>query len=104
MPNTHTIVMRRVHRMHALRPIVSNAMIAALLSLGSLYFIGREVWVAHVITNFTNVLAHGNVLQFILAAFLNTRSVVQLLTIATLVGVLWLFRELARSVPTLRLA
>lgn len=102
--NTHDIVMNRVRTMHRLRPLLSGTVFAGLLSLGSLYAIGREVWVSHVLANFTNVLANGDVARFLFAAFFNTTLIVQILCVATVFGFVWLARDFARSLPTLQLA
>ena len=102
--NIHTNVMRRVHMIHAVRPLLSNTAFAAVLAVGSLYLIGRNVWFAHVVANFNNVLVNGNVARFLIEAFLNTRSVVQVLSIAAIFSFVWIARDLVRSIPVLRFA
>ncbi len=89
------VVMRRVRRIRALRPIVSSGALAALVFTGALWGIGREVWVARVLEN-----APHNVdmlPQFYLAAFDHTRLIVQALTLLTLASLIYLARETARG-------
>ncbi len=89
------IVMRRVRRIHALRPIISSGAFAALVFVAALWGIGREVWVARVLEN-----APHNVTmlpQFYLAAFDHTRLIVQALTLLTLASLIYLARETARG-------
>jgi hypothetical protein len=102
--NIHANVMRRVHTIHAVRPFMSGTAFAAVLAVGSLYVIGRNVWFAHVVANFNTVLANGNVARFLLVAFLNTRTIVQVLCVAVLFSFAWIVRDLLRSLPTFRFA
>jgi hypothetical protein len=73
----HTNVMRRVHTIHAVRPLLSGTALAAVLSIGSLYLIGRKVWVARVLENMPNPVHVASVLRFFEAAFFNTNTVVR---------------------------
>lgn len=100
----HANVMRRVHTIHAVRPLVSGTALAVLLSLGSLYFIGREVWVARVFANMPNPVHVASVVRFFEAAFFNTTTVVQVLCITVLFGLFWLARDLTRSIQLPRFA
>lgn len=93
-----TIVMRRVRTIHALK-IASGRGSAALTTLGvSLYFIGREVWVARVWQNMPNILDLDSVLRFFMYAFLHTHPVVQVLLLITIFSFVWLMREVGRVV------
>ncbi|MDB5237523.1 MAG: hypothetical protein JWL88_625 [Parcubacteria group bacterium] len=100
----HTNVMRRVHTIHTVRPLLSSTALAAVLSIGSLYLIGRKVWVARVFENMPNPIHIASVLHFFEAAFFNTSTIVQVLCVAVLFSFVWLVRGFARSVPLLRLA
>jgi len=90
--------------MHALRPIASSTMLATLLVIGSLYLIGRKVWVAKVFANMPNPAHVASTVRFFEAAFFNTSSIVQALCIVLAFGFVWLVRELLRSVPKRMLA
>lgn len=79
-------------------------MLAAILAVGSLYLIGRNVWMSHIVANFNNVLAHGDVTHFLIEAFLNTRSIVQVLCVALAFSFIWIVRDLLRSIPAVRFA
>lgn len=94
--NIEKIVMRRVHRIRVLRVIISGGVFAALLSVLLLWGIGREVWVAHVFQNAPTNFA--DIPNFYLAAFLNTRPLVQVLIFLTLASFIYFVRELARLV------
>jgi hypothetical protein len=103
MENSNNIrrnVMRRVRFAHAVRPFLSNAAGAVALFGVSLYFLGREVFVAQVFRNMPSDFAA--VLRFIEAAFLNTTFVVQVLTVLAALAGLWLVRECVRLSGLLR--
>lgn len=100
----HTNVMRRVRTIHAVRPLASGTAFAALLALGSLYAIGREVWVAQVFANMPNPAHLAQVFVFFEAAFFNTTAVVQILCVAVLFAFAWIVRDFARSVQLPRFA
>lgn len=88
------IVMRRVNRIHLMRPIFSGITLATLVGILALWGIGREVWVAKV---FENAPKNASSLpRFYLDAFDHTRLIVQALTLLTLASVLYLAREVAR--------
>jgi fumarate reductase subunit D len=79
-PISHT-VMKRVHRIHTLRLVFSPLSTSMILFLISLSVFGREVWVAHVIQNLSNVHTPESLFTFFVSAFINTRFVVQVVTI-----------------------
>jgi hypothetical protein len=95
--NIHANVMRRVHTIHALRPLMSGALFASVLALASLYAIGREVWVAKVVANMPNPIHVIHFLRFFEVAFFNTTTIVQILCIAVLFSFGWLARDFART-------
>lgn len=107
-PNTESKiranVMRRVHTMHAVRPLLSSTALATVLALGSLYLIGRKVWVARVFENMPNPVHVSSVLRFFEAAFFNTSTIVQVLCIALAFSFVWIVRDFLRSVPSFRFA
>ncbi len=96
MTNIEHIVMRRVHRIHRLRYVISGQMLAALLVVAALYGIGREVWVARVFENAPHSLPQLS--HFYLYAFEHTRLVVQALTLLTIASVIYLARETAKLI------
>ena len=100
MNQTHTskIVMRRVRTVHALRPFFSNTMYAGLLFVGAVWGIGREVWVAHVISNLSVIHSPEALGTFFVTAFLNTRFIVQVLTILAGGALVWLASQLPKAV------
>ena len=90
-------VMLRVRTVHATRRIFSNTTLSVAVFVLALWGIGREVWVARVFHNapsLTNVVAAAH---FFLYAFLDTRHIVQVLTIVALGALVWLGYQLARS-------
>ena len=88
--------MRRVRIMHAARPLLSGTALGSLLFLLALWGIGREVWVAHVVQNLEQV-GLSATLHFLVAAFLNTRFIVQVLTILAGGALVYVIHELART-------
>lgn len=100
----HANVMRRVHAIHAVRPLLSGTMLGAVIALVSLYLIGRKVWVARVFENMPNPVHFAALLRFFEAAFLNTTAIVQILCVLTVFGFVWLVRDLLHSLPTVRFA
>ena len=96
MSNIEQNVMRRVHTIHFLRPIISGGALAALVALLALYGIGREVWVARVFENGPQgIFAHSLYLAY---AFEHTRLLVQVLSLATLAALIYLARETAKLI------
>ncbi len=93
--NLADVVMRRVHTIHTIRPLVSGAMLAFIIMAAALYGIGREVWVAKVFENApTDLLA---ALQFFLTAFGHTQITVQAFTIIAAGAMLWFFKDVTRA-------
>jgi len=92
-------VMLRVRTVHAVRPLLSGAMLALVLVVLSLYGIGREVWVAMVFQNVPHQSAMA-ALHFFVAAFANTRIVVQSLIVVAFAATLYLARETARLISS----
>ena len=99
------VVMTRVHAIRVLQMLLTTTTLSIAAFVLSLWGIGREVWVARVLQDEPTItLAHftlGNVfnlVQFYLSAFVDTRFVVQVLTLAALVAFLWSIYSLARMV------
>lgn len=97
--NIERVVMRRVHTVHALKPLVSIGTLAVVVLVAALWAIGREVWVARVLENAPHNISA--LPHFYLAAFSHTRLVVQILSAATLAALILLARETARFVSNL---
>lgn len=94
--NIEHIVMRRVHIIRVLRPLISLETLAVLALAAALWGIGSEVWVAQV---FQNAPADFiNLPNFYVAAFSHTHIVVQALSVLTLISLVYLARETARSI------
>ncbi len=89
--------MRRVRIIHVLRPLTGSAALAALLSVLALWGIGQEVFVAHVLANMPSTADAAAVLKFFAAAFLNTRFIVQVLSVVALGAFIWLVRAIAET-------
>ena len=85
---SHT-VMKRVHRIHTLRLLFSPLPTSVVLFAISLSVFGREVWVAHVLQNISTVHTPEALLTFCVSAFLNTRFVVQVVTILMAGAGIW---------------
>jgi len=98
MDDTHTdierIVMRRVHLIRILQLVISTVVLAILTSGVALWGIGKEVWVANVFQNAPTTIL--DIPRFYFEAFTHTRFIVQVLTILTLVSLLFLTREVVR--------
>ena len=91
-------VMRRVYAAHAVRPLLSGAMLALALASLSLWGIGREVWVAQVFSNAPSFADFSATAHFWLAAVANTRLIVQTLLALALAATVYLARESARLI------
>jgi len=97
-------VMKRVHMIHAVRPLTSvTALSVALLGV-SLYAIGRTVFVAQIFRNMPAVQDVPAVLRFFFSAFLHTEFLVQALTLVVLASALWMVRDALRTLSHARLA
>jgi len=95
--NTHSavrsIVMSRVRTIHALQMVFNTTVASIGIFILALYGIGREVWVSRVLQNMPspmNAANFGAVLHFYMSAFMDTRHIVQFLSIVALVAVIWL--------------
>ena len=101
MTNIEQKVMRRVHTIHALRPLVSGGALAAFVCVLALWGIGREVWVARVFQNMPHSGDVNALLHFWVAAFSHTRFTVQALALISLASVIYLARETAKVISTI---
>ncbi len=98
-------VMRRVHAVHTMR-LIGRMGLSLVVFSGSLYAIGREVWVAKIFHNMPALADFGAVLSFFLSAFRETHLVVQLTILVSVLAMVWLAKEIlaALRVDTLHLA
>ncbi len=90
------VVLRRARFIRTVRPFVSGTALASVLTLGSLYALGREVWVARVLENMPSPANLAALLRFLEAAFLNTSFAVQALSLVLIFGMLWVARDTAQ--------
>lgn len=88
--------MRRVRTIHALRSAASGVGASIILILVSLYFIGREVWVARVWENMPSIANAQAFARFFTYAFTHTHFSVQLLVLTVIFATLWFLREIGR--------
>jgi hypothetical protein len=87
---TSRVVMARVHTIHAVKTFMTTNVLAALVFAVSLWGIGREVWVSRVFQNMPSLQNIPAVVQFYLAAFHDTRTIVQVLALLTAAAFVWL--------------
>jgi hypothetical protein len=90
-------VMRRVRIIAAVRPFLSGTALASVLFLLAVWGIGREVWVAHIIQNMPQATDITALTRFLVAAFLNTRFIVQVLTIVAGGAFVYTIHEISRT-------
>ncbi|MBI2409429.1 hypothetical protein HYV30_00080 [Candidatus Kaiserbacteria bacterium] len=90
------VVMRRIHIIRVVRPLVSSGALSALVLAAALWGLGREVWVAKVFANGPEDFFGRT--QYIAYALNHTRLVVQSLTLLTFASLIYLAREVARFV------
>lgn len=81
--------MRRVHTIHTLRILFSPLSTSTVLFALSLAVFGREVWVAHIIQNLSAIHSPESILTFFVSAFMNTRVIVQVVTILMAGACVW---------------
>ncbi len=94
--NIHANVMRRVHTIHFLQSPVTTLALTAIVFALALWGIGREVWVARVFHNMPSPSDFDAVLRFTLSAFIDTRFIVQALSIIALGALIWLAANTTR--------
>jgi hypothetical protein len=99
--NIEHVVMRRVHIIRVLRPIVSAGALSALIFIAALWGIGREVWVARVFQNMPHSGDLASLARFYLAAFDHTRVAVQVLSLLAFAALAYFVRETVRVITTL---
>jgi hypothetical protein len=96
------VVRSRVRIIHTFYSRTTTAALAVLVALTSLWGVGREVWVARVFANMPSVTNGAAVMQFYLAAFMNTRFIVQVLVVLVIASVIWLVRSCASLIRPVR--
>ncbi len=95
--NIERTVMRRVHIISVFRFVLSGSVFAVFILILALWGIGREVWVAKILEN--GPIDFIGKFQYFFYAFDHTRLVVQALTLLTLASMVYLAREVTRSIP-----
>jgi hypothetical protein len=98
--NTKTIVLSRVHTIHALRPFVSQGAVSLAVFLGALWGIGKEVWVAKIVANMPSLTDIGGLVNFFLDAFMTTSFSVQILSVLVVAALIYTAREMAAFIGT----
>jgi hypothetical protein len=99
-----TRIMRRVRIIHILQSSVTTTVLSIGIFVLALWGVGREVWVSRVFQNMPSLTNYSAVLHFYLAAFLDTRFIVQVLSILTLGAFVWLAYNVSRTVQEIRFA
>ncbi|MBI4065694.1 hypothetical protein HY412_00680 [Candidatus Kaiserbacteria bacterium] len=94
--NVERNVMRRIRLIRLLVLIISTATFAILTFVAAMWGIGKEVWVARVLENAPTDFSH--LPNFFFAAFIHTSLIVQVLIVLTISSLLFLIRELARTI------
>jgi len=99
------VVMRRVRTIHLLQSLFSPTTFSVAVFVAALWGIGREVWVARVLQDepSANIGDIGAVAHFYLLAFLDTRLIVQALSIVALGALLYLLYSSSRSIRGLQM-
>ena len=93
-----SVVLRRARFIRAVRPLTSGTALGLVVALGSLYALGREVWVARILENMPSPVDVLAVLRFFENAFLNTSFMVQALSLVLVFGMLWFARDTAKTI------
>ena len=84
-----SVVMSRVRSIRALQMLLSTITASVVVLVVSLWGIGREVWVSRVIQDMPSLTNVGAVSRFYLVAFMDTRFVVQALSLITVAAFVW---------------
>jgi hypothetical protein len=90
-------VMSRVYTIHVFQKVFNAAVFSVVVFVLALWGIGREVWVARVFQNAPSLTNFAALSHFYLAAFLDTRLVVQVLALLALGALVWLGYNLVRA-------
>ena len=98
----HATVMSRVHTIYFFQSPVTTLTSAAIIFILATWGIGREVWVARVFQNMPSLVDWNAVLHFYLSAFLDTRFIVQALSIIAFGALIWLVANIVRMALTAR--
>jgi|CXWL01.1.fsa_nt_gi hypothetical protein len=94
---TQQIVMGRVRTIYAVRPFLSNVALSSYILLGSLFGIGKQVFVAQVFHNVPSGSSFLRIGDFFISAFANTTALVQALSFIVLVAFVFVSREALRA-------
>jgi hypothetical protein len=83
-------VMTRVRTVHIARRVFSTTTFSVGVFILAMWGIGREVWVGRVLQNEPSFMNVSAFVHFYLSAFLDTRFIVQALSIVALGALVWL--------------
>lgn len=89
-------VMRRVHTIHTFRLLFSPLPTSVALFGIALTVFGREVWVAHVLQNLASIHSPESLATFFVSAFINTRVIVQVVSILMVGATIWFAHGIQR--------
>jgi len=95
--NTERVVMQRVRLLRILGLVISTGMLAVLTFVAALWGVGREVWVARIFENMPHTNNFATFASFWFVAFMHTQLLVQVLTLLTLASLIYLVREIIRT-------
>jgi len=95
-------VMNRVRTIHTVRPFTSGTAVALFLIVLSLYAIGRFIFVAQVFRNMPSPADIGAFLNFFVVAFMHTDFIVQVLSVLVVASLIWVARDVVRSIHSLQ--
>ncbi len=103
--NIKTIVMGRVRAIHVFQMFLTTTALSVVAFVVSLWGVGREVWINRVIQNEPSIsLVHLNLadisafVHFYISAFLDTRFVVQVLVVLSVMALAWFVYGAVRTI------
>lgn len=88
--------MQRVRFIHTLKSVSTPFIAKFAVFAGLIAFAGFFVSVPHIVRNMPSFFEIGSFFQFALVAFVNTKIVIQGITLATVGVSIWMLRDLLR--------
>ncbi len=85
--------------MHTMR-LIGRMGFSIVVFTGTLYAIGREVWVARIFQNMPSPADVPAALSFFLSAFLETHAIVQVTILLSVAAAFWLVKEVTSALQT----